>query len=219
MHKNNADLKTYAYDTIKAKIISCEFAPGAMLNEQTLSGELAISRTPLREALNRLDQDGLIEIIPKKGILVSRISIEALAEIYQVRMEFEPFVTRVAGPYTDKAALIVFRDRFVEEKDNGSFEELETDTEFHSYLVNSCNNKYIQQLMQKVLDENKRVMIATRNKARMTSARDEHIRVIDLILLGDYGAAADAMRDHLLSCRSSAFSYFMDQSRENGKTK
>ena len=64
MAKTN--LKTLAYKTIKQKIVTCEYAPGMYLNEEILTEELKISRTPIRDALSRLEQEGLIEIKPKK---------------------------------------------------------------------------------------------------------------------------------------------------------
>lgn len=66
MAKTN--LKTLAYKTIKQKIVTCEYAPGLYLNEEILTEELKISRTPIRDALSRLEQEGLIEIKPKKGL-------------------------------------------------------------------------------------------------------------------------------------------------------
>lgn len=70
------NLKTLAYNTIKQKIVTCEYAPGTFLNEEILTDELKISRTPIRDALSRLEQEGLIEIKPKKGITVTALSIK-----------------------------------------------------------------------------------------------------------------------------------------------
>lgn len=61
------NLKTLAYNTIKQKIVTCEYAPGTFLNEEILTDELKISRTPIRDALSRLEQEGLIEINQKRN--------------------------------------------------------------------------------------------------------------------------------------------------------
>jgi len=207
-------LKNFAYDEIKKKIINCIYPPGTMLNEQDLVKELKISRTPIREALNRLDQEGLIRIISKKGILVTNISIADFSQIYQVRIELEPFVVHISGPHLDREKLLNFRELFALETDeHASMQQLDTDTAFHSYLAENCNNKYVYQLMKKVLDENKRVMISTRNKARIDNATNEHIKIIDLLLLGDYEAASLVMRNHILNCRDSAVAYFLDRAK------
>ena len=62
-----SDLKTFAYTSIKEKLLHCDYEPGSVLNETALCQELKISRTPIREALNRLSQENLIQVLPKKG--------------------------------------------------------------------------------------------------------------------------------------------------------
>lgn len=62
------NLKTQAYNTIRQKIVTCEYAPGTFLNEELLTTELGLSRTPVRDALSRLEQEELIEIKPKKAL-------------------------------------------------------------------------------------------------------------------------------------------------------
>ena len=68
----NKPLKQHAYEFIKKKILNCEYAPGLHLNEQQLCEDMdGISRTPVRDAVSRLEQEGLLNILPKKGIIVS----------------------------------------------------------------------------------------------------------------------------------------------------
>ena len=214
MKKETVALKRYAYDEIKKMIINCIYAPGALLNEHDLVSELNISRTPIREALNRLEQEGLVRIIPKKGIMVSNISIADFSQIYQARIELEPYVVQISGPHLDREKLLHFRELFVSETDDDDrMEQLNTDTAFHMYLSENCNNKYIHELMKKVLDENTRVMVSTRNKSRIDNACNEHVKIIDLLLLGDHEAAAQVMRNHIINCRDSAVAYFLDRGK------
>jgi DNA-binding GntR family transcriptional regulator len=67
--------------------------------------------------------------------------------------------------------------------------------------------------MAKVLDENKRVIISTMNDIRLEHSRDEHIRIIDLLLAGDYETAATTMREHIGNCRDSAFYFFLNRAK------
>lgn len=212
LKKKRVNLKNYAYSEIRKKIIDCIYPPGSMLNESILASELDISRTPLREALNQLHHEALIQIIPKKGILVSNISIDDMNQIYQVRLEIEPFVVRISGPHLDSEKLLHYRELFIGESDDeDSMQQLETDTAFHRYCANNCNNKYILQLMNRVLDENKRVVISTKNDVRLGHSRDEHIKIIDLLLSGDYETASLTMRNHIANCRDSAFFFFLNK--------
>jgi DNA-binding GntR family transcriptional regulator len=212
--KESRNLKKYAYHEIKNKIVNCIYQPGSVLTEQLLATELDISRTPIREALNQLHHEGLIRILPKKGILVSNITIADMSQIYQVRLEIEPFVIRISGPHLDKEKLLQFREQFVNESNDGdSMEQLETDTGFHRYCADNCGNKYIIQLMNKVLDENKRVIISTQNEVRLSHSREEHIQIIDLLVTEDYEAASSTMRSHIENCRDSAFYFFLNRAK------
>ena len=86
------NLKTLAYNTIRSKIVTCQYAPGTFLNEEQLTTELSLSRTPVRDALGRLEQEGLLEIRPKCGILVRPLTLNDIDMIFEVRMMYEPYV-------------------------------------------------------------------------------------------------------------------------------
>ncbi len=82
---------TKAYEWIRDAIESSEIEMGAPLPENLLAREIGVSRTPIREALRSLEQDGYVKIIPQKGAFVSEISLEDLKEIYDIRKLLEPF--------------------------------------------------------------------------------------------------------------------------------
>lgn len=102
------NLKTLAYNTIKQKIVTCEYAPGTFLNEEILTDELKISRTPIRDALSRLEQEGLIEIKPKKGITVTALSIKDVNMIFEIRKLYEPYILKNYGSFLDEDKLNEF---------------------------------------------------------------------------------------------------------------
>ena len=85
------------YQVLKERILFLEYAPGRMLNERALTEEFAISRTPLREALNRLQWEGLIRILPRTGSIVTELEFEKIVHAYQVRVEIEGLVGRLAA--------------------------------------------------------------------------------------------------------------------------
>ena len=84
-------LKEHAYNCIKQKILNCEYQPGMFLSEDLLKNEMNMSRTPIRDAISRLEQENLVRILPKKGILVSGISIREIQSIYEARLLLEPY--------------------------------------------------------------------------------------------------------------------------------
>lgn len=207
------DLKKFAYEEIKDRILTCMYPPGDVLNEQLLTKELNISRTPVREALNRLDQDGLVQILSKKGTLISNITLSDITQVYQLRIEIEPFVVRIAGPYLDKQKLIFFKDLFAKEPisdQDDNIGMLKTDTDFHKYLSNNCNNKFLIEMMNKVLDENMRIMIYTKNKVRIEDSSCEHLKIIESLINDNYSEASELMLSHIINCRDSAFNYLLN---------
>ena len=95
MPKTN--LKTLAYNKIRQKIVTCEYAPGTFLNEEILTEALGLSRTPIRDALGRLEQEGLIEIRPKRGIIVKSLTVSDINMIFEVRNMYEPYILKNYG--------------------------------------------------------------------------------------------------------------------------
>ena len=88
-------LKLQAYQYLKTKILNCEYRPNEFLNEQKLCAEMGnISRTPMRDALGRLEQEGLITILPKKGLMVSGITEEDVHSMFEMRLLVEPYALR-----------------------------------------------------------------------------------------------------------------------------
>ena len=95
MAKTN--LKTIAYNTIREKIVTCEYAPGSFLNEEMLTSSLGLGRTPIRDALSRLEHEGLVEIRPKVGITVTPLNISDINKIFEVRLLLEPYIIKNYG--------------------------------------------------------------------------------------------------------------------------
>ena len=86
-----------AYVTLREEIITAEVAPGTLLREEELTGRLGVGRTPIREAIQRLRREGYVTILPRRGTLVSEISITDLAAIYEVRARLESWGARLAA--------------------------------------------------------------------------------------------------------------------------
>ena len=89
----NGTLKDRAYRVIKEKIISCEYPPNAILNEGQIQAEINVGRTPVREAISCLAQENLLRIIPKKGIIISELSINEILMTYDTRELIEPYAS------------------------------------------------------------------------------------------------------------------------------
>lgn len=207
-----SDPKNFIYSSLKQKLIHCEYAPGSILNEAMLTDEFKVSRTPIREAIGRLELQGYVKVLPKKGIYVTDVTLDDVLQIFQTRIEIEPLTLRMAYPYLDFHKLIEFRKKFGEEpKDINRAYALDRD--MHLYIINCCRNRYLIDMMNKLFDDNTRTIIATKqNESKIHNATMEHIGILDsLIYQKSPDTSAMLMQEHIKACRDAALKFFSEQ--------
>lgn len=201
-------LKQQAYDEIKRKIVTCEYAPNTLLNEELLREELHVSRTPIRDALSRLEQKGLITILPKKGIMVSSLSINDINMVFEVRMMYEPYALLHYGsriPYsvlTHSYELLSDLDAMSED-----WAFFQADDAFHAAVVQAIGNRFLLQTYEWIQDQNLRfrVMTGQTSAPRLEDTSKEHTRILEACLKKDWSEAASAMEDHLINSKNATF--------------
>ena len=149
-------LKLQAYQYLKTKILNCEYAPSQFLNEQKLCAEMGnISRTPMRDALGRLEQEGLITILPKKGLMVSPITDEDVHSIYEVRLLVEPYALRVYGSQLPRDQLEKFVLLMQHPEMMPDF--CAADDAFHELLISPLPNRYLRSAHDSITGQNTRL--------------------------------------------------------------
>ncbi len=204
----NRDLKNHAYQILKERLINCVYEPGSFLNEAQLATDLKLSRTPIREAINRLESEGFVKVMPKKGIYVTDIQLSDVLQIFQARIEIEPVALRMAAPHLPMDELLKFRGVFTKDfpdVQNG----FRLDTAMHLFIIEHCGNLYIIDMMHKVFDNNTKVVIASKqNLVQIHDARLEHLEIINTLIEKKYEKAEDLMRTHVETCRRAALDYF-----------
>ena len=213
------DIKNDLYIDLKKKLINCIYPPGTLLNEMQIATEYGMSRTPIREILARLEVDGYIKIMPKKGIYVTDISLNDVKQIFQARFEIEPLALKMAAPYLDKNELMMFRNKF-EQDDLDIGNSFWLDTAMHLFIIENCGNDYIINMMRKLFDDNARVVIASKqNDIKIHDAKCEHIEILDSLLNGnDIEISVMLMRKHIETCRKAALDYFYSMEYHNTTT-
>lgn len=198
-------LKLQAYQYLKTKILSCEYAPSQFLNEQKLCTEMGnISRTPMRDALGRLEQEGLITILPKKGLMVSPITEEDVHSIYEVRLLVEPYALRVYGSRLPREELEHFAVLMQHPEQMPDF--CAGDDAFHALLISGLPNRYLRSAHDSITGQNSRFRIMT-GKVGLIGQENtcrEHLAILEPALAGDWDAAADALTRHLELARAKA---------------
>lgn len=209
--KKGKGLKNAVYLNLKEKLINCVYEPGTILNEGQLTAEYGVSRTPVREAISRLEMDGYLSILPKKGIYVTDISLADVMQIFQTRIEIEPLCLRMASDsgLLDEKELTMFMDKF-HDGNTAISDSFRLDTAMHLYIIEHCGNQYIIHMMRKLFDDNTRVVIASKqNKIKIHNATCEHLEILESLLNhDDIAKTADLMKTHIESCRRTALDYF-----------
>ncbi len=191
-------LKAQAYQYLKGKILSCEYAPNEFLNEQKLCAEMGhISRTPMRDALGRLEQEGLITILPKKGLMVSAITMHDVQSMYEVRQLVEPYALRAYGAQLPREELLKFMDQtqYPEKVED----HYAADDAFHALLMSGLTNRYLLSSYERITGQNTRFRIMAGKLGIIceSNTREEHMAILKPALDGKWDEAADAMQLHL----------------------
>ncbi len=202
-------LKVQAYQYLRDKILSCEYAPDHFLSEQQLCEEMGgLSRTPMRDAIGRLEQEGLIIILPKRGLMVAPVRPEEIQHIYEVRLLIEPYALRVYGSALSQEALEQARAIFsAQGAPLAGSAFCEADDAFHALMLSCLQNPYLQGAYERIaaLNSRLRVLSDQLSEYRVAQTYAEHVAVIDACIVGDYEAAAQAMEYHLQKARQAAF--------------
>lgn len=208
MSPSNRNFKNQAYTILKDRLINCIYEPGSFLNEAQLAADLGCSRTPIREAISRLEYDNLVKVVPKKGIYVSSISLTNVQQIFQTRLEIEPVTLRMAADNLPMEELLEFREKFTGELtdiQNG----FRLDTAMHLFIIEHCGNCYLIDMMRKLFEDNTRVIISSKqNQVQIHDARQEHLEIIDSLIARNTDKAVSLMRTHIASCQRAALDYF-----------
>lgn len=192
--------KDIAYAYIKKQIISGILKPGSIIDEKKYISELRISRTPVREALSRLSEEGLVTIMSRRGITVSHILIKDVLDIYDVRKVLEPHIIDLIEGKTDKIRLEQFRNDFNNTPMMSSTATgRDLDSEFHMYLVGCTANKILISTEEILMSQSQRIRVlsSASDTERDTEARSEHIDMIRCLLSDNFSGAKEICLQHL----------------------
>lgn len=200
--KRGLPLSDQVYQIVRGLIVSGRMRPGEGVSEAALAARLGVSRTPVREAVKRISEEGLIDVFAQTGTFIAPISRKALEEAYVIRTALETeSASRAAGHVTPAAAeafednlaaheLVIARARFAE--------AIRLDDAFHRMIaeVNGLSMLWRAVDISKAqMDRGRHLAIPEPGRGAVTIA--QHREILDAILAGNASRAAQAMRDHL----------------------
>ncbi|MEX5728788.1 DNA-binding GntR family transcriptional regulator [Rhodovulum iodosum] len=200
-------------DELESLIFDGTFAGGARLDEVQLATRFSVSRTPIREALQRLTISGLVEQIPRRGVFVRQPGLAELVEMFEVMAELEAVSARLAARRIAEDALDDLRSTnrrcqlAVEAQDaDGYYRENER---FHAIVYRQSGNTFLEQECLRLhhrLQPFRRLQLRLRGRLRQSMA--EHEAIVDALEAGDGEAAAAAIRKHV-AVQGEKFHYLM----------
>lgn len=196
-------LKDRAYTVLKQLIQNVTFEPGAFLSERQLAGQLGMSKTPVKAALERLEMEGFIAVSPQQGIVVRDLSVHEVADQLEIRVALESHVLRsVAGRVTVEQASVLtasVRQQKQAAKRRDVAELVALDAEFHMLFCEFHGNREITRVMSQLREKIHRVIgrVFQQLPERLVSSCDEHAAIVDAVLAGDANLAARRMEEHL----------------------
>ncbi len=189
-------------DALESLILDGTFANGERLDEQQLAQRFDVSRTPLREALQRLALSGLVEQIPRRGVFVRQPGPVELMEMFEVMAELEAVCARLAARRISDEALEELHA--TNERCNAAVKAREADAyfreneRFHAILYQQSGNSFLEnecQRLHKRLHPFRRMQLRARGRLRQSMA--EHEAIVAALEDGDADRAADALRAHV----------------------
>ncbi|KAF9127934.1 GntR family transcriptional regulator [Paenibacillus cellulositrophicus] len=189
------------YLTLKREIIAGELQPGTRLIVLDIAGKFQVSQAPVREALERMKQEGLINGIPNKGSVVSNITSKEIRDIFVLREIIEGYAVRTSMPtlseddYEQLEMIIRSMEEAVERDDTLGI--LELDMDFHGFFYKRCDNQAILELWNQMRTKVMRFM-AISNRHHTTDLLAEwHRRLITVLQTGDGDAVEEAFIEHM----------------------
>ena len=173
-------MKAEAYKSLKEAIVSRSLPPGSQLKESDLVEKLGVSRTPIREALNQLSKDGIVEIYPRRGAFVKNCSKEEVVEILILREVMEGLAARLATNHLSEESIQKLESFFAQYKD-GSIDYAQADELFHSMIIQACSSTRLVGLINNLKDSLQMLdmrAVSFRFPERITESLAEHMEII-----------------------------------------
>jgi DNA-binding GntR family transcriptional regulator len=205
-------LRDSVYESLKGMIVIGQLAPGARVTENELAAKLKVSRTPVREALNRLERDGLVTGRPRQGYAVKQFDLNMFREAFEVRELLDGYATELATAKITPADKERLRGMIRECERLASLpnrttpdmlQELQIGIDIHRVIAEISGNEMLCGLLNGILDKCQHyVWMELLWLDEWLVARDEHSRIIEAICAGNAALAGDLARRHIRGSRN-----------------
>ncbi len=195
-------LREIVFETIRMAIINQVLRPGERLMETQLADELGVSRTPVREAIRKLELEGLVVMVPRRGAYVAGISMRDIHEVFQVRGALEALAASLAAERITPEELEEMERQLVKEAEETEANNLKSivqiDTTFHDIMYKASRNQKLIQMINNLQEQLQRFRSASLARpGRSKTALEEHKKIAEAIAARDTKLAEQFALEHI----------------------
>jgi DNA-binding GntR family transcriptional regulator len=188
------------YAEVRERILDGRLAPGTAINQDQLSGELGVSTTPLREAVQRLETEGFIRVVAHRDAIVAPLDVEEVVALYEVREQLDAYAVRLAARHHDEEDRGSI-ERAVRELAKARGDALRQNREFHAAIYRASHNPVLIALLDGLWDRADRYRRLVGRLASEEHVAEEHRQLAQAVLERREDDAADLLARHLRGAR------------------
>jgi DNA-binding GntR family transcriptional regulator len=195
-------LREIVFESLREAIISGVLKPGERLMEIQLAEEMGVSRTPIREAIRKLELEGFVVMIPRKGAYVAGISLKDIADVFEIRAALEALAASLAAERITEEELeqmerlLVRKAELTEANDLDSI--VEVDTDFHAILFKASRNEKLGQILNNLREQIQRFRaVSLAMPGRMKEALEEHRKIVEALSERNVALVASLAAEHI----------------------
>jgi DNA-binding GntR family transcriptional regulator len=218
---NYKPLGELVFESLREAIIEGMLRPSERLMEIQLAEEMGVSRTPVREAIRKLELEGLVVMIPRKGAYVAGLSLKDIADVFEIRGALEGLAAELAAERaTDEEleAMERYLVKISEEIDNGDLSKVvETDTDFHTLLYKSSRNTRLSQIINNLREQIQRFRTTSLSfPGRMKIALEEHRKIVEAVSSRDGELARKLAQEHIENAENTMMGMIQQDTKLGG---
>ncbi|HZW82559.1 MAG TPA: GntR family transcriptional regulator [Candidatus Deferrimicrobium sp.] len=195
-------LREIVFESLREAIIGGVLKPGERLMEIQLAEEMGVSRTPVREAIRKLELEGFVVMIPRKGAYVAGISLKDIADVFEIRAALEALAASLAAERITEEELeqmerlLVRKAELTEANDLDSI--VEVDTDFHAILFKASRNEKLGQILNNLREQIQRFRaVSLAMPGRMKEALEEHRKIVEALSERNVALVASLAAEHI----------------------
>ena len=201
MHKiERKKLSNQVYEILKEMIANHRFQPGTRINVEQITKELGVSRTPVWEAVGRLEQENLVVNIPNRGVFMAVLTPQQALELYAVRELLEGMAANLAAININESTLAKMAECLEQQKivikKNDLLEYSKLDFQFHAAVYEACGNTYLREMLEAIKNKMRPIKLSIQVEPILPQLYEDHVRLLNALRAHDPDKAEKAFREH-----------------------